>query len=105
MVLSDPTRDSRVVPGNISSDDGGNPSFVTFLPGEHPFVMNVSYIRCDKVRVENVGDVQRVLSQNLASPNVPLQPALLGRAQGAVLASPLVPNEAKVILRRQGLTP
>jgi hypothetical protein len=105
MVLSDPNKESRVVLANISSDDGGNRGSVTFQPGEHPFVSNVSYVRCDKARVENVADVERVLRSSLATQNTALQPKLVDRAQKSLLASPLVSNEAKEILIRQGVTP
>lgn len=104
MVLSDPNKELRVVLANISSDDGGNLGLVTFQPGDHPFVRNVSYVRCDKARVENVADVLRVLASNSATPDTALQQKLVDRAQKALLASPLVPNEAKEILIRQGVT-
>jgi hypothetical protein len=101
MVLSDPHADRRVVLGNFSSDDGGHAGMPTAHVGEHPFLTHTSYFRCDKVRVADVSGVESVLTQRFARSNAPLSQALLERLQIGVLASPLVANEAKDILRRQ----
>ena len=104
MVLSDP-KDPRVVLVNVSSDDGGNTGLPTIQPGEHPFIKHTSHIRYDKARVEHTVDVEAVIAKKLVVPQTVLSSALLSRAQRALLASPLVPNEAKTILTRQGVAP
>jgi hypothetical protein len=105
MVVSDPSKGSRVVLANVSSDDGGNPGLPTVQPGEHSFIKHASYLRCDKARVEDTASVAAAISKQLVVPQPSLSATVLTRVQQELLGSALVPNEAKNILRAQGITP
>lgn len=103
MVLSDPKRGPKIVIANLSTRRQDEPEHTCVVrPKEHPYVSKESVVRLDQVRVAEMKKLEEAQRNGLLSPSAPLSIALLARIQKALGESPLVPNEAKEILRAQG---
>lgn len=84
---------------SLSSKRGGSDVECRFVPGGHPFISRASFLRCDDVHVADAAAVEEGLRSGLLSQSRDAAPEMLTRAREAVLASRLVPIEAKRLLR------
>lgn len=109
IVVSNPQADQVVIvnfsswPTPRAATDPDPPCDVQ--AAEHPDLSKDSYVRCDKARLVQPQDLERLLGSKTLSPAKQAPPALVTKLQRALGESKETPTEIKTLLRAQGYIP
>jgi len=104
IVISDPTKNERVVVANVSSKPCPSGEVCIIRKGEHSFCSRDSYVRFREVRVAARAQLETLLAAKklTQSRDADHDTPILARIQRAVATSKAAMNEAVGILKSQG---
>lgn len=100
-VVSDPSKNNRVVIANVSTTKCTSGEECLISPGEHDKVSRDSYLRFDYVTVTDRTGLETSITQGLVQVTTDASQSLLQKLRQAILKSRAVPREAQEILRAQ----
>lgn len=104
VVLSDPSKDSRVVIANVSTLRSTNCHLgCTVASHEHGSLSRPSVLRCDQARLTKKADLERLIQNRTVQDTKQASDALVTKLQASLCESPHTANEVKELLKSQGL--
>ena len=104
VVLSDPSKNSKVVIANLSTLRSTNSHLgCTVGNGEHGSLSRPSVLRCDQARLTEAADLEGLVRKRSLQYTAEANDSLVKKLQSSLCNSPHTPNEVKAVLRAQSL--